>query len=67
MDKPTIELIGHKLRKEFKAPDALPYPMRMALAALARKPLSPGANDNDVQLLDASQATYRERDEGERR
>ena len=67
MDKPTIELIGHKLRKEFKAPVSLPYPMRMALAALARKPLSPGANDNDVQMLDALQPEHVDREECERR
>lgn len=67
MDKPTIELIGHKLRREFKAPGDLPYPMRMALAALARKPLSPGANDNDAPLLHAGQSDFRERDEGDRR
>jgi len=67
MDKPTIELIGHKLRKEFKAPDALPYPIRMALAALARKPLSPEANDNDAQPMGAEQPIYVGRDEGERR
>jgi hypothetical protein len=67
MDKPTIELIGHKLRREFKAPDALPYPIRMALAALARKPLSPGANDNDTPMLDAIQPEHVDREECERR
>jgi hypothetical protein len=46
MDKPTIYLIGHKLRREFKAPDDLPYPMQMALKALARQPVRDGDNDN---------------------
>jgi hypothetical protein len=53
MDKPTLNLIGHKLRREFKAPDDLPYPMQMALKALARQPARDGDNDNDVRRLDA--------------
>lgn len=53
MDKPTINLIGHKLRREFKAPDDLPYPMQMALKALARQPVRDGDNDNDTQGDDA--------------
>jgi hypothetical protein len=47
MDKRTIYLIGHKLRREFKPPDDLPYPMRMALKALARQPVRD--NDNDIR------------------
>ena len=53
MDKPTINLIGHKLRREFRAPDDLPYPMQMALKALARQPAHDGDNDNDTQSDDA--------------
>jgi hypothetical protein len=49
MEKPTIHLIGHKLRWEFKAPENLPYPMQMALKALARRPVRNGDNDNDAQ------------------
>jgi hypothetical protein len=48
MDKATIYLIGHKLRKEFRPPEDLPYPMQMALKALARQPVRDGDNDNDV-------------------
>jgi hypothetical protein len=55
MDKPTFNLIGHKLRREFKAPDDLPYPMQMALKALARQPVRDGDNDNDIQRDDAPQ------------
>jgi hypothetical protein len=53
MDKPTIHLIGHKLRRAFKPPEDLPYPMQMALKALARHPVRDGDNDNDVQHQDA--------------
>jgi hypothetical protein len=49
MDKPTINLIGHKLRREFKPPDDLPYPMQMALKALALQPVRDGDNDNDIR------------------
>jgi hypothetical protein len=67
MDKPTINLIGHKLRREFKPPDDLPYPMQMALKALAGQPVRDSDNDNDVRR-DETQRSARDRsDDRDRR
>jgi hypothetical protein len=60
MDKPTINLIGHKLRREFKPPDDLPYPMQMALKALAGQSVRDSHNDNDMQR-DENQRPARDR------
>ena len=72
MDKPTINLIGHKLRREFRPPDDLPYPMQMALKALAHQPVHDGDNDNDIQgddapREDASKAALQCSDESDQR
>ena len=56
MDKPTLNLIGHKLRREFKPPDDLPYPMQMALKALANQPVRDGDSDNDIRREDTPQS-----------
>jgi len=47
MDKPVIKALGKALRKEFEAPDHLPYPMRKALEQLAAQSVqSESSNDN---------------------
>ena len=62
MEKPTLNLIGHKLRREFKPPADLPYPMQMALKALAHQPVRDGDNDNDnnnrIQREEAPQSAF---------
>lgn len=35
MDKTRLHFLGHRLRREFRVPDDLPFPMRKALEALA--------------------------------
>ena len=47
MDKPDIKALGKALRKEFEAPDHLPFPMRKALEQLAVQSVQDGSsNDN---------------------
>jgi hypothetical protein len=45
MEKTTIKALGKVLRRELRAPEDLPYPMRKALEKLAEQPYEEEAGE----------------------
>lgn len=48
MDKTRLHVLGRRLRREFRVPDDLPFPMQKALEALATRDTPEAEIDNSA-------------------